>query len=120
MGTETQSNRKSVEGNAASITEGFCTVSAVTSKVGTTIGDRQYGHSRGAILVMGAMGTAHNYDQLATALAGNFTGYAPDRRGRGMSPRKYSPDHSIERESVAVRISAERGKCRLYKSADCR
>jgi hypothetical protein len=64
METEIQGNRKSDEGNAASITERFFTVSAVTSEGdGTTIGYRQYGHAPGVILVMGAMGTAHNYDQ---------------------------------------------------------
>jgi hypothetical protein len=48
-------------------------VSAVTSEDCTTIGYRQYGHSTGVILVMGAMGNAHNYDQLARVLANDFT-----------------------------------------------
>jgi hypothetical protein len=65
MQTETQGNRKSDEGNTASIMEH--TVSAVTSNDGTTIGYRQYGRGPGVILVRGAMGTAHNYDQLARA-----------------------------------------------------
>jgi multidrug efflux pump subunit AcrA (membrane-fusion protein) len=73
-------------------------VSAATSKDGTKIGYRQYGRGAGVILVMGAMGTAHNYDELARDLAGAFTVYVPDRRGRGMSPREYSADHSIQRE----------------------
>jgi hypothetical protein len=73
METEIQGNRKSDEGNAASITEMFYTVSAVTSEDCTTIGYRQYGHSTGVILVMGAMGNAHNYDQLARVLANDFT-----------------------------------------------
>jgi len=98
METETLGNRKSDEGNTASIMEKSYTVSAVTSKDGTKIGYRQYGHGPGVILVMGAMGTAHNYDQLARALATDFTVYVPDRRGRGMSPREYSTDHSIQME----------------------
>ena len=73
-------------------------MSAVTSEDGTPIGYRQYGRGPGVILVMGAMGTAHNYDQLARVLASDFTVYVPDRRGRGMSPREYSPDHSIQKE----------------------
>jgi pimeloyl-ACP methyl ester carboxylesterase len=86
------------EGNTASIMEPPYTVSAVTSNDGTKIGYRQYGHGPGVIRVMGAMGTAHNYDKLARALASDFTVYVPDRRGRGMSPREYSPDHSIQKE----------------------
>lgn len=74
------------------------TVSAVTSNDGTKIGYRQYGQGPGVILVMGAMGTAHNYDRLARILATDFTVYVPDRRVRGMSPREYSPDHSIQKE----------------------
>jgi pimeloyl-ACP methyl ester carboxylesterase len=44
------------------------------------------------------MGTAHNYDQLAKSLAADFTVYVPDRRGRGMSPRPYTPDHRLQRD----------------------
>lgn len=74
------------------------TLGAVASADGTRIGYRQIGSGPGLILVQGAMGTAHNYDQLARSLAGDFTVYIPDRRGRGMSPRPYSPDHSIQRD----------------------
>jgi pimeloyl-ACP methyl ester carboxylesterase len=74
------------------------TVGVVISTDGTEIGYRQYGRRPGVVLVMGAMGTAHHYDELAKALAGDFTVYVPDRRGRGMSPREYGPDHSIQKE----------------------
>ena len=64
---------------------------------GTIIGYRQYGTGPGVVLVNGAMGVAQNYHQLATALADSFTVYSPDRRGRGMSNRKFTSDHTIER-----------------------
>ena len=58
METKTQSNRKSGEGNIASIMEPPYTVSAVTSNDGAKIGYRQYGIGPGVILVMGAGGAA--------------------------------------------------------------
>jgi pimeloyl-ACP methyl ester carboxylesterase len=74
------------------------TVGSVTSKDGTNIGYRQYGHGPGLVLEQGAMGIAHNYDELARALAADFTVYVPDRRGRRMSAREFTPDHVIERD----------------------
>ncbi|WP_279685069.1 alpha/beta hydrolase [Bradyrhizobium sp. SSUT18] len=73
-------------------------VESVVSADGTTIGYRRYGRGPGIVLVEGAMGTAHNYDQLARSLAGNFTVIVPDRRGRGLSPRDFSPDHCLQKE----------------------
>ena len=61
------------------------TIGYVTSEDGTTIGYRQYGHGPSLVLVQGTMGTAHNFMQLAEALADSFTVYVPDRRGRGLS-----------------------------------
>lgn len=58
---------------------------SVISKDGTTIGYRQLGHGPGVVLVQGTMGTAQNFMQLAALLAGDFTVYVPDRRGRGSS-----------------------------------
>jgi pimeloyl-ACP methyl ester carboxylesterase len=72
------------------------TMGTVMSRDGTKIGYRQAGHGPGIVLVQGAMGTAYNYDQLATDLASDFTVYVPDRRGRGMSPREYDTEHSIQ------------------------
>jgi pimeloyl-ACP methyl ester carboxylesterase len=90
-------------------------MSAVTSRDGTRIGYRQYGSGPGVILVMGAMGTAHNYDQLARALAGDFTVYVPDRRGRGMSPREYGTDQSIKKELEDLdSLLAHTGAQRLF------
>jgi alpha/beta hydrolase family protein len=75
-----------------------CTLGEVTSKDGPTIGYRQYGHGLGTILVQGAMGSAHNFAELAKTLSDAFTVYVPDHRGRGMSPRLYNQDYTIQRE----------------------
>ena len=84
-----------------------------TSQDGTQIGHRQIGHGPGIILVQGAMGIAHNYDQLARALAEDFTVYVPDRRGRGRSPKRYGPDHSIEHTPLVARSCGKtRTRCR--------
>ena len=42
------------------------------------------------------MGSAHNFGQLAEALADTFTVYVPDRRGRGMSP--YTGEYGIQED----------------------
>ena len=74
------------------------TLGQVISKDGTKVGYRVYGHGPGLLVVQGAMGTAVNYDQLARALASSFTVYVPDRRGRGLSPKPFTPDHTIARD----------------------
>jgi pimeloyl-ACP methyl ester carboxylesterase len=71
---------------------------SVTSKDGTAIGYRQFGHGPGLVLVQGAMGTAENFAELAQALSDAFTVYVPDRRGRGLSPLPYSKDHSVRKD----------------------
>jgi pimeloyl-ACP methyl ester carboxylesterase len=70
---------------------------AVTSQDGTRIGYRQYGQGSGIVLVQGGMGSAHNFHQLAGALADAFTVYVPDRRGRGLSG-PYSNDYGIQKD----------------------
>ncbi len=74
------------------------TTDVVTSKDGTTIGYRQYGHGPGIVLVQGAMGSVQNYADLAELLSDTFTVYVPDRRGRGLSPLPYSKDYSIQKD----------------------
>ena len=73
-------------------------MNTVVSKDGTNIGYTVSGQGPGLILVQGAMGTAHNYRDLAQALSSAFTVYTPDRRGRGMSPKRFTPEHKIERD----------------------
>ncbi|WP_223885199.1 alpha/beta fold hydrolase [Nocardia colli] len=70
---------------------------SVWSSDGTPIGYRRIGRGPGVILVHGAMMTGRMFDGLARALAQDFTVYAPDRRGRGMSGT-VGPDYGIEAE----------------------
>ncbi len=74
------------------------TLGSVTSKDGTIIGYRQYGHGPALVLVNGAMGFTENYSALAEALADTFTIYVPERRGRGMSPPAYGNDYCVQKD----------------------
>jgi len=56
-----------------------------TSRDGTRIGYRQLGHGPGIVLIHGAMESGESHIELARALAGAFTVYLPDRRGRALS-----------------------------------
>ena len=97
----------SSDGRATPMTE----CRAISSD-GTPIGYLRLGEGPGLILVQGAMGSARNYRQLAQALARDFTVLLPDRRGRGMSPRPYDPQHRIDRdvEDVEAVRAASRGR----------
>ncbi len=64
---------------------GHYVTGAVVSKDGTTIGYRQLGRGPGLVVLHGAMESAQSHMQLAQALAGTYTVYLPDRRGRGLS-----------------------------------
>jgi len=90
--------KTSINNQSTATTQEHYTTSSVTSKDGTTIGYRQLGHGPGIVLVQGAMGSAHNFMQLAGLLADTFTVYVPDRRGRGLSPLPYSKDYSIQKD----------------------
>jgi pimeloyl-ACP methyl ester carboxylesterase len=57
----------------------------VHSADGTTIGYYRMGHGPALILLHGAGQSSGNLSRLAAALAGAFTCYVPDRRGRGRS-----------------------------------
>jgi len=72
--------------------------SSLTSRDGTSIGYRQLGHGPGVVLVQGAMGSAHNFMELAAGLSDTFTAYLPDRRGRGLSSLPYSEDYCMQRD----------------------
>lgn len=73
------------------------TLDAVTSKDGTAITYRRLGHGPGLVLLHGAMQTGHGNIELAEALAGDFTCYVPDRRGRGRSG-PCGPGYGLRRE----------------------
>jgi pimeloyl-ACP methyl ester carboxylesterase len=70
----------------------------VISSDGTRIGYRRVGAGPGLVLVQGSFGTIANFSELADLLASDFTVYLPDRRGRGLSPRPYSADHTLQRD----------------------
>jgi alpha-beta hydrolase superfamily lysophospholipase len=87
--------------------EGSYVPGEVASPDGTRIGYRRYGaRGPGVVLVHGGGQAAQNLHRLAGALAGTFTVYVPDRRGRG---RSGSPgDHyglAAERDDLAALVS---------------
>ncbi len=75
---------------------GEFTTDFAISKDGTRIGYRRYGDGPALVLEQGGMGSAHNFAQLAEALADTFTVYVPDRRGRGMSP--YTGEFGVQED----------------------
>jgi pimeloyl-ACP methyl ester carboxylesterase len=81
---------------SASTPERF-TINSVQSKDGTAIGYRQLGHGPGVVALHGAMESSKSHMQLAEALAGSFTVYLPDRRGRGLSGL-YGAQYSMQTE----------------------
>src|SRR5437588_9690521 len=89
--------KSSVENQSTTASREPYTTGSVTSQHGTAIGYRQYGHGPGIVLEQGGMGSAHNFHQLAVALADTFTVYVPDRRGRGLSG-PFGKDYSIKKD----------------------
>lgn len=88
---------------------------SVVSRDGTRIGFRSDGSGPGVVLVQGAMGTAHNYVDLARALAPGFTVHTPDRRGRGLSPKPYDRGHDISRDVEDIdAVLEETGISRVF------
>ena len=70
----------------------------VTSSDGTRIGYLRQGSGPAIVLVQGAMADVHAYRRFAAALASSWTVISAERRGRGISPLVYSPDHDISRD----------------------
>ncbi|NRD27949.1 alpha/beta fold hydrolase [Frigoribacterium sp. VKM Ac-2836] len=70
----------------------------VESRDGTSIGYLRQGTGPGIVLVQGAMADVHAYRDLALALSSSFTVITAERRGRGISPRPYTADHTITRD----------------------
>jgi pimeloyl-ACP methyl ester carboxylesterase len=106
--------------NTAKATENTTTRTAemttglVTSADGTPIGYLRTGHGPAVVLLHGSNESARSHAQLALALAGAFTVYLPDRRGRGMSgPHK--ADHGMRAEVEDLRaVVAESGAQRVF------
>lgn len=87
----------------------------VPSADGTRIGFFRRGAGPGLLLIQGAMATAHNFADLAQALAADFTVYTPDRRGRGISPKPYDSGHHIARDVEDLdAILADTGASRVF------
>ncbi|MEU4575135.1 alpha/beta hydrolase [Nonomuraea sp. NPDC023979] len=73
------------------------TTGSVSSSDGTTIGYQRLGSGPPIVLVHGGMESAGSHVQLAEELAGEFTVYLPDRRGRGLSG-PHGADYGLRRE----------------------
>src|SRR5213596_1169214 len=69
----------------------------VTSRDGTPIGYLKTGRGPAVVILHGSMESARSHTLLAQALAGDFTVYLPDRRGRGMSG-PHRPGHGMRTE----------------------
>lgn len=68
------------------------------SRDGTSIGYLRQGTGPAIVLVQRAMADVHAYRELAFALSSSFTVITAERRGRGISPRPYTADHTIARD----------------------
>jgi len=91
---------------------------SVTSKDGTTIGFRQFGHGPGVVILHGGALASQHYMKLGAALADEFTVNIPDRRGRGMSG-PYGPHYSIQREDEDLEaVVTDTGAQYVFGAAD--
>jgi pimeloyl-ACP methyl ester carboxylesterase len=87
---------------------------SVISADGTRIGYRQIGSGPGILVLHGGSRASQHYMALAQALAGSYTVYIPDRRGRGLSgaPGK---EYSLDREMEDVRAMLHKtGASRMF------
>jgi pimeloyl-ACP methyl ester carboxylesterase len=91
---------------------------SVTSKDGTTIGFRQVGQGPGVVILHGGALASQHYMKLGSALAGEFTIFIPDRRGRGTSG-PHGPHYNIQREDEDLSaIVADTGARYVFGAAD--
>src|SRR5829696_914221 len=90
----------------------------VTSADGTRIGYRQPGSGPGVVLLHGGVNASQHLMRLGSALAGTFTVYIPDRRGRGMSG-PLGADYGLraEDEDLAVLLK-QTGARNVFGMAD--
>jgi pimeloyl-ACP methyl ester carboxylesterase len=75
---------------------------SVVSRDGTAIGYLKLGRGPAVVILHGSMESSRSHTLLAQALAGEFTVYLPDRRGRGMSG-PHRPDHGMRTEVEDLR-----------------
>ncbi len=88
--------------------EGFAKPSA------SPFGYRQLGHGPGVVLLHGIMESGQSHTQLAEELAGDFTVYLPDRRGRGLSG-PHGKDYRILKEVEDLdALLDEKGASRVF------
>jgi len=90
------------------------TMQLVTSRDGTRIAYEKVGNGPALILVNGALSTRSSASELAGLLAGHFTVYSYDRRGRGDSAD--TKPYSVERETedLAALVDAAGGSAYVY------
>ncbi|HWD77782.1 MAG TPA: alpha/beta hydrolase [Kribbella sp.] len=89
-------------------------IGSVVSADGTEIGYRRFGQGPAVILVHGSMLAAQDFTALAEALAGDFTVYVPNRRGRGRSG-PHGPRFGIDREVEDLQaLVKETGATRVF------
>ncbi|MEU8106776.1 alpha/beta hydrolase [Nonomuraea muscovyensis] len=79
------------------MTDSRTSTGRVTSEDGTGIAYRVIGRGPGVVLLHGAMQSGAGLVELARSLAGSFTCYLPDRRGRGTSG-PYGADHRLHKD----------------------
>lgn len=97
LGGEIKMSDKSLKDQSVGDTRDHYITCSVTSKDGTTIDYRKFGHGIGLVLVQGAAGSAQNFIQLAEILSDVFTVYVLERRGRGTSG-PYGQDYCIRKD----------------------
>jgi pimeloyl-ACP methyl ester carboxylesterase len=68
------------------------------SRDGTKVGYLRQGTGPAVVLVQGAMADVHAYRRLAEQLSDTLTVIRLERRGRGISPRRYTQEHDIARD----------------------
>jgi pimeloyl-ACP methyl ester carboxylesterase len=113
---ENTPHQKEHEMNTATNTAstGGMTTGVVASTDGTPIGYLRAGHGPAVVLLHGSNQSARSHTQLARALAGEFTVYLPDRRGRGMSG-PHRPGHSMRTEIEDLQaVVAESGAQKVF------
>jgi pimeloyl-ACP methyl ester carboxylesterase len=90
------------------------TTGSVPSADGTRVGYLRVGQGPAVVIVHGSNESARSHIQLALALAGTFTVYMPDRRGRGLSG-PHQAGHSLRTEVEDLQaVLAESGASKVF------